>query len=97
MDSLNNMEDKPKIPLPIETEGMNIHLSYIRRDVDQILVTLKDLKKDFVSRADFDEHTEVTKDHETRIRLLERNMWRWVGASSVISAGLAFLIQVFLE
>lgn len=87
------MDEKNKIPPPIEADGMNIHLSYIRRDVDEIKIILKDIKSDYVTRDDFAEHAKIVQDHEIRIRTLEKNMWKWVGASSAISALLALLIQ----
>ncbi len=32
----------------------------------------------------------LTDDHEKRIRMVERNQWRWSGASGVIGAALSF-------
>jgi hypothetical protein len=68
------MTEPAKIPPPIENGGMNIHLSYIRRDVDEIKVTLKDLKNSYITQEEFTEHVKIADDHESRIRTLEESV-----------------------
>ena len=66
------MTDK-QIPPPIDagSDPMNIHLSYIRRDIDSINKTLDGLVSGYVSRVDFIDHLKDDADHESRIRSLE--------------------------
>lgn len=95
------MEDSPKIPPPIASDGMNIHLSYVRRDIDEIKAILKDMKSGYVTRSDFDDHLGVANDHELRIRIIEKNMWKWSGISGVLGGAIAvfgvYLIQTLLK
>ncbi len=84
-------------PLEVNSDRMSVHFSYLRRDIDEIKASLKILSVGFVSRTDFEEHLKADEDHESRIRSLEKNMWKWVGASSVISAGIAYLMQFLIK
>ncbi len=81
---------------------MNIHLSYLRRDFveeklarraqhAEIMEKLDSIQRQYVSRADFDEHLEDDKDHETRIRTIEKSIWRWGGMLALGSATLSIL------
>lgn len=76
------METKSPPPVTLDSDGIAIHLNYIRRDIDEIKVNQKanseavqsafnDLKNGYVSRLDFNEHIKQDEDHETRIRGLQ--------------------------
>ncbi len=76
--NLNNMPDTEiKTPPPVDSAGMNIHMSYVRRDIDEIKVILKDIKNGYVSSGDFAEHVKISggllDDHEKRVRAIEEN------------------------
>lgn len=87
-----------KIPSPeTSSDPMSVHLWYVRRDISEIKGTLSDLKNGYVTRTDFDEHLKTDADHESRIRTLEKNMWKWIGASSIISAGAAYVAQFLIK
>lgn len=100
------MESKTPAPIDLSVDSVNVHLSYIRRDVDMVNAKLSQMEQAltdkidevgnaYVSRVDFNEHLKVDEDHENRIRSLERALWKYVGASSVISAiGSALLLAV---
>lgn len=107
------MEEK-KIPAPVSTatDGVAIHLSYIRRDIDEIKANqiksgnevkeaISRLQDAYVTRVDFDEHEKRDEDHEIRIRSIEKNVQRWIGISSVLSsiggALLLALAQYFIK
>ena len=104
----NTMENDIKIPAPVDTgnDTVSVHLSYIRRDIDQIRTDLtknsqevrgaiEDLKNAYVTRIDYEEHLKADDDHENRIRNIEKTLWKYVGASSAISAiGSALLVAI---
>lgn len=90
------MPEEIKIPPPIvDSTNMNVHLSYIRRDVDEIKATLKDLKNGYVSQSDFVEHLKVADDHESRIRILEEGKWKIAGATGVI-VGIISIFGIYI-
>lgn len=68
-------EDKQKSPalIPSMNEATNVHLAYIRRDIDEIKSTLSTLTSGYVTRIDFDEHLKTDEDHESRLRMLEKS------------------------
>ncbi len=94
---MDDSKTPPPVVAPTDVGGMSIHLSYIRRDIDEIKGGIKDLKNSYVSRVDFDEHLKIDEDHEERLRTIEQSMWKYIGYSSAISSfvgiGGAFLIQ----
>lgn len=70
-----------KIPPPIDSgnDTVNIHLSYIRRDLDDLkniqksqhaenIAKLDSLQNTFVTTVTFEEHLKVVQDHEERLR-----------------------------
>lgn len=85
--------DTPEIttspPISENNDGISIHLSYLRRDVSDIKITLNKLEGNYVTQNDFKEHLKADDDHEQRIRSLEKALWKYVGFSSAISAILA--------
>lgn len=95
------MEDLKKSPAPVEPDGMNIHLAYIRRDIDEIKISVKELGGRYVTMTDYQDHLKTSDDHEQRIRELEEERWKVVGASSIISAlgsgGLITLLQHLIK
>lgn len=84
------MENVPKIPPPIEMapgDSTSTHLSYLRRDVDNLSTKIDrlgeavNLKLDilsgkYVTQDDFQEHLKADADHEIRIRVLEEGRWK---------------------
>ena len=91
----------PPVVAPTDLQGMNIHLGYIRRDVDEIRSGIRDLKNSYVTHEDFEETKRTVSDHETRVRSVEQSMWKYIGYSSAISSiigiGGAFLAQYLLK
>ncbi len=59
------------LALPNNIEGIAIHLSYVRRDMDTMIKKLDGLGSSFVTASDFAEHLKADEDHEKRIRALE--------------------------
>lgn len=77
----------------------------LRQDVrslsDNTTAQIRDLQRDKLNRQDFIEY-EVeaktqSKDHEERIRTLEKAFWRGIGALAVIQMVAQFLISKFLQ
>lgn len=97
------MEDNIETPVqaPTNMEGVAIHLSYLRRDMQKITEKIDGISTNFVTLVTFQEHLKDTTDHETRIRDLEKALWKYIGASSIISsiisAGGLTLIQNFIK
>lgn len=108
------IDESLKIPAPIDTGGdsVSVHLSYIRRDIDQIRTDLTknsqevkgaidELRNAYVTRQDYNEHLKADEDHENRIRIIEKNMWRQIGVSSILSsvggAVLVAALQYFIK
>ena len=106
---------EPVSPLPIEPsngQGMSVHLSYIRRDVDdlkvlqksqhiELLQKLNELQAVYPTRKEFDEFVsgfqKLIADHETRVRALEKAMWKWVGTASTIGAVASIIVQLIFK
>ncbi len=65
--------DKIELPvnLPNNIEGVNIHLSYIRKDIDSLSKKIDEISSSFVTNQEFQEHLKADEDHEARIRLLQ--------------------------
>ena len=92
----NMNKDLP--PIVDSPEATAVHLSYIRRDIVDIKTQLTALTSGYVTHSDFNE---VKEDHESRIRLIEKDMWKRISLSSAISAigssGLITLAQHLLK
>lgn len=103
-------------PLPVESanggQAMSVHLSYIRRDVDdlkvlqkaqhlEIIQKLNELQAVYPTRKEFGEFVtgiqKIVGDHETRVRTLEKAMWKWVGTASTIGAVASILVQLVFK
>lgn len=94
------IDELSKLPPPIESDGMNIHLSYIRRDIDQINTKIDRLTSGYVTRVDYDEHLKQDEDHEKRIRLLETATTKIMTYGSVgilVLSVVEFLLSRFLN
>ncbi len=92
-----------KTPAPIVTGDMNIHLAYIRRDLDELktiqksqhaenIAALVDLKNASPSREEFSSLKEEVADHETRMRKAEWMLYVGVGGLYVINAIIGFYL-----
>ncbi len=84
---------EPPVQLPNNIEGVSIHLSYIRKDIDTISKKLDAFSSDFVTNNDFSEHLKADADHELRIRKLENWGSIAIGALAVIQFVLKFVIK----
>lgn len=104
-----------RIPPPVELvdgQGIGIHLSYLRRDMDEVKVTQQKLHADVISklnemqsqyptRVEFEEFIEgfqkITADHENRVRTLEKSMWKWTGIASAVGVVASILVQLLFK
>lgn len=95
MNDSNKNENPP--PVGLDSDGVAIHLSYIRRDIDEIKsnqsknnteikTAITNLQNSYITRVDFDNHLKTDEDHETRLRVIEENMWKRIGATGLISS-----------
>lgn len=62
-----------------------------------ILKKLDDMQSSYVTRTEFSEHEKRDEDHENRIRAIEKNMWRQIGASSIISAVVSLILAAIAQ
>jgi Skp family chaperone for outer membrane proteins len=77
----------------------------LRQDVrslsDNTTAQIRDLQRDKLDWHDFKEYEVEAKtskkDHEERIRTLEKAFWRGIGALAVIQMVAQFLISKFLQ
>ena len=76
-------------------------IARIKTDIGEIKEGIKDISKQFPTRAEFLEVikviNETTADHERRMRIIEENMWKWVGMSIVFSSVMAIGISVLVK
>lgn len=72
-------------------------ISYIKKDLAEIKLSLDRMPDSFLTKADFKDHSVMDDDHEKRIRLIEQSMWKWVGASSVITTVVTISISFALK
>ncbi len=102
-------------PLPVELangQGITVHLSYIRRDVDELktsqakwhtelLQRLNEMQALYPTRKEFDEVikpiNEMIADHEIRIRVIEKAMWKWVGIASCVGVTASILSKLIFN
>ncbi len=91
---MTETNDLPIQP-PTDLAGVAIHLSYLRRDMQNLSGKIDGISQTFVTMLDFKEHQKADEDHEERIRVLEKALWKYVGVSS-IATGLLSVIGTAL-
>ena len=60
--------------------------SWMKKSLAGIEETLRVISSDFVSNSRFLESEKNQDDMEKRLRVIEENMWKWIGSASVIGA-----------
>ena len=60
--------------------------SWMKKSLAGIEETLGAISSDFVSNSRFLESEKNQDDMEKRLRVIEENMWKWIGSASVIGA-----------
>lgn len=76
---------------------MGADITRIKEDIKEIKDNMKDVSKQYVTLGDFSEAQKAALDRETRLRVLEQNMWRQVGMSSVIASVIAVIITIVIK
>ncbi len=72
-------------------------LSWMKKSLSGIEQTLKEMSGVFVSTTIFSENQKMTDDHETRIRSIENNMGKWMGAIGVITFIITIAVSYILK
>ena len=85
------MESQNKIAIPTTIEGIAVHLEYMSKSIAEINQKMDLVQNNTVNRSEWTDHLKRDEDHEARIRVIEQDLWKFIGASSIISAGIAFL------
>jgi hypothetical protein len=89
----------PIAPIVQQNTGDHDLLTKLDTKVDQIQLDVTELKKDknaYINQTEHNELVKVCNDHETRVRILEKSMWKWVGVSSTIAVFISIIVG-FLE
>ena len=97
MERLLNKEVNPVAPVaPIITQFTGDHdlLTKLDTKVDNLQTSVDSLSKSYVPMTTHEELAKCTSDHETRVRILEQSMWKWVGVSSTIATGISVIIVI---
>lgn len=70
------------------------HTDNVSRN-DTILKKLEEMQNLYPTRAEFNTLTDkVTKDHEDRIRNMEKSLWKWTGIATAVSVAGSLLVQI---
>ncbi len=83
--------------LAVETAVMAKNIDSIKIDVSEVKQTLKELFGVFVTKIEFTDVSKIQVDHESRIRVIEANMWKWLGMSSVIASLVAIIVAYLMK
>ena len=89
-----------QVPIPNNIEGVSIHLSYLRRDMESMNKKLDNLAGIFVTTVDFAEHLKADADHEARIRTLEGFINTFEGKMwgiGVMGSGIAAILSIAIS
>lgn len=101
----------PKPPEPILVGDLSVHLSYIRRDIDEIKNNqikandemrnkLDSITNSYVTAHDFGEHLKADEDHELRIRTIEEfksNLNGRMWAIGAVAGALSGLLGIVIS
>lgn len=69
----------------------------LKSDISGMKEVLNDVRTDVTAiRADLENTSESVQDHETRLRAVERAMWKAAGASAVLGASGGYFATMFL-
>ena len=82
-----------------ETTGIiSNDISWMKKSLTGIEVTLAKMNDAFVTAAQHSEVVRVIEDHEARIRKIEDNLGKWIGAAGVIifliTVAVSFLVKL---
>lgn len=80
-----------------ESTATALNIQYIQKDILEIKQTLKDMGLLYVRTGDFEEHAKIEVDHESRIRIIEKSMWKWIGMASVGGGVVSAILAVALK
>ena len=72
---------------------LDVKVSGIQSDV----TGLKNDRNQYVTQPEHNELTKVVVDHEKRVRVLEQSMWKWIGVSSTIGAGISLAVAIAMK
>lgn len=81
----------------VASSGVNIDISYIKRDIGNIDKKLDGMTGVFATKQEVSEISRIQTDHETRTRWLEQSIWKFIGASSIISLVIGLVVSLILK
>jgi hypothetical protein len=73
---------------------MGTDIGYIKRDIGEIKAAIKDMGSTFVTESTHSEVVSVQKDHEDRIRSIEKYVWIAIGALYILNAVVGFYLII---
>ena len=71
--------------------------SWMKKSLAGIEETLRVISSDFVSNSRFLESEKNQNDMEKRLRVIEENMWKWIGSASAIGAILTTVVSYLMK
>lgn len=72
-------------------------IEYIKKDIGEIKNAVKEMTMSFVTQAAFQDTANTATDHEKRLRLIEENMWKWVGIGTIVSVVVTTVIATIIK
>lgn len=76
---------------------MSNDIGYIKSDIKDIKISIEKLSGVFASKAEMVEVNKIQVDHENRIRTGEQSMWKYLGASAVITIIVSIVLPLILK
>lgn len=67
--------------------------SNVKSTVNEIKSEIRTIQQSFVTHEEFKIVTDITKDHESRVRSLEKNVWKAIGALAVLQVLIPIIIK----
>jgi hypothetical protein len=95
----NSAADAAKVAVTrgAEDHDLLLELKVKMADIKVSVDTLIAKEDSHVTRVEFIDHLKTDVDHETRIRLIEQNMWKWLGIGSLggLAGGVISIVMAF--
>ena len=79
------------------TTEIRTNMAWIMKSLSSIEQTLGEMQKSFVTSTQHIEVLKVQRDHEERMRAIEKNMWLLAGGLLIISFAAPFLLKIFFK
>jgi DNA-binding ferritin-like protein len=79
------------------TTEIRTNMVWMMKSLSSIEQTLGEMQKSFVTAVQHTEVLKVQRDHEQRMRTIEKNMWLLAGGLLIISFATPFLMKIIFK